>query len=189
MSDQNKFINTYIEIILGSVQELLNTTFQLKTQLKISGDVIASKDNEIATLKSQVENFSNKESNELSSFKSQINNLSAENSQKDYLIREKTETVQRLETELNSYRTKQSHYDSAIKQIIDMKSEVKKRDTIIEEREKEISDLKTQLETEKQKNISVEPIKESKKPKASAKLFDSVEINKTGTTLAQKDDF
>ena len=70
-----------------------------------------------------------------------------------------------------------------------MKNEVKKRDSIIENKEKEIETLKTELETEKQKKISVEHIKETKKPKPSAKLFDSVEINKTGTILAQKDDF
>lgn len=207
MSDQGKFINTYIDVILGGVQELLNTTFQLKTQLKLSGEIVAAKDNEIAALKSQIENFSGKESDQIlnlktqineliskeneniSKLKSQVDNFASETSNKENLIRTKDETINRLENELNSFRTKQSHYDSAIKQIVDMKGEVKKRDAIIEEKDKEILDLKNQLETEKQKKIPVEYIKETKKPKTSSKLFDSVEINKTGTILAQKDDF
>ena len=207
MSDQGKFINTYIEVILGSVQELLNTTFQLKTQLKVSNEVLATKDNEILSLKSQLENFSGKESEEILTLKSQIDNLinrenesvsklrlemhniSSENSSKDGLIRSKDETITRLENELGSLRSKQSHYDSATRQIIDMKGEIKKRDLIIEDKEKEISNLKMQLEEERQKKITIEPVKETKKVKNSGKLFDSVEINKTETILAQKDDF
>jgi predicted RNase H-like nuclease (RuvC/YqgF family) len=173
----------------------------------MSNEVLATKDNEILTLKSQIENFSGKESEQILALKTQIDNLinrendnvsklrlemqnmASENNNKDGLIRSKDEAITRLENELGSLRSKQSHYDAATRQIIEMKNEVKKRDVIIEEREKQISDLKTLLEEEKRKKITVEPIKESKKLKNSSKLFDSVEINKTETILAQKDDF
>ena len=44
MSDQGKFINTYIDVLIGTIHETLNSTFQLKTQLKIANDLLAEKD-------------------------------------------------------------------------------------------------------------------------------------------------
>ena len=44
MSDSNKFVNSYIETCMNTLQENLANIVQLKTQLKLANDLIAEKD-------------------------------------------------------------------------------------------------------------------------------------------------
>ena len=44
MSDSNKFVNTYIEVAVGTVHELLNQVLQLKTEARITSDLVSEKD-------------------------------------------------------------------------------------------------------------------------------------------------
>jgi cell division septum initiation protein DivIVA len=48
--DQNKFINTYIDIVVNSLLEYVKTNMQLQTQIKVNEFVVAEKDQIIASL-------------------------------------------------------------------------------------------------------------------------------------------
>lgn len=174
MSDQGKFINTYIDVIIGSVHEMLNTTYQLKTQLKLTNEIISQKDEEIASLREHIENSQKSESvisDTIKSNNEEINRLRS--------------SISSLESENVALKNKQSHLDSSIQQIIEMKNEVKKRDSIILEKEKQIDELNSKLEEEKKKKT----MKEVKKLKQLEKLNEEVELNSTELFAENKDDF
>lgn len=174
MSDQGKFINTYIDVIIGSVHEMLNTTYQVKTQLKMANDIISQKDEEIASLREHIENSQRSESAISDTIKSnneEINRLRS--------------SISSLESENTALKTKQSHFDSSIQQIIEMKNEIKKRDSIILEKEKQIEELNFKLEEEKKKKT----MKEVKKLKQLEKINDEGTLNSTELFTESKDDF
>lgn len=174
MSDQGKFINTYIDVIIGSVHEMLNTTYQVKTQLKMANDIISQKDEEIASLREHIENSQRSESAISDTIKSnneEINRLRS--------------SISSLESENTTLKTKQSHFDSSIQQIIEMKNEIKKRDSIILEKEKQIEELNFKLEEEKKKKT----MKEVKKLKQLEKINDEGTLNSTELFTESKDDF
>jgi len=52
--DQNKFINTYIDVIVHNLLEHVKTNLQLQTQVKVNELVIADKDQIIASLTQQL---------------------------------------------------------------------------------------------------------------------------------------
>lgn len=54
MVDQNQFINTYIDVIINTLQEHLKANLQLQTQVKVNEFVVAEKDKLIATLNEQI---------------------------------------------------------------------------------------------------------------------------------------
>lgn len=174
MSDQGKFINTYIDVIIGSVHEMLNTTYQVKTQLKMANEIISQKDEEIASLREHIENSQRSESAISDTIKSnneEINRLRS--------------SISSLESENTALKTKQSHFDSSIQQIIEMKNEIKKRDSIILEKEKQIEELNFKLEEEKKKKT----MKEVKKLKQLEKINDEGTLNSTELFTESKDDF
>ena len=55
MSDQNKYINTYIDIALGTVHDYLNTLLQTKTELRIANDLVSERDQVISALQTELE--------------------------------------------------------------------------------------------------------------------------------------
>jgi hypothetical protein len=55
MSDQNKFVNTYIDTIIAMVHEQTNSILQLKTQLKLAGITLAEKEKVCNDLQSEIE--------------------------------------------------------------------------------------------------------------------------------------
>jgi hypothetical protein len=52
--DQNKFINTYIDIIINALLENVKTNLQLQTQVKVNEFVVAEKDQIINNLNQQL---------------------------------------------------------------------------------------------------------------------------------------
>jgi len=55
MSDQNKYINTYIDIALGTVHDYLNTLLQVKTELRIANDLVSERDQVISGLNAELD--------------------------------------------------------------------------------------------------------------------------------------
>ena len=55
MSDSNKFVNSYIETCMNTLQENLASIVQLKTQLKLANDLIAEKDAVIGNMLRELE--------------------------------------------------------------------------------------------------------------------------------------
>lgn len=54
--DQNTFINTYIDIVINSLQDYVKANLQLQTQIKMNEFVISEKDKIISSLSEQIEN-------------------------------------------------------------------------------------------------------------------------------------
>ncbi len=166
MSDQGKFINTYIDVMVGTIHETLNSNLQLKTQMKISADLLADKDKQISSLIAEIESKNNDKFSfdaTIESNKTEIDNLKSQ--------------LNRNQQELESLRSKASHTDSLLQQIVTMKQEIKNRDAIIMEKDKEIEKLVEQK------------VKKSKSTKAED-VVKPQQINiKEDNLLNHKDDF
>jgi uncharacterized protein (DUF3084 family) len=54
MSDQNSFINTYIDLAMGTIHENTNAILQLKTREKLANDLLLEKDRIISDLTEQL---------------------------------------------------------------------------------------------------------------------------------------
>jgi len=57
MSDVNTFINTYIDHALGMLHENINELLRVKTEAKISGDLLKGKDEAIVGLQKELESL------------------------------------------------------------------------------------------------------------------------------------
>ena len=114
--DQNKFINTYIDIIIGSLQEYVKVNLQLQTQVKINEFVVAEKDQIIASLTQQI--------NE---------NKTAE----DWKVK-----YESAETNYSAILSKLQHMETLLAQVNEMKKIIISKNTEIEMLQKELAELK-----------------------------------------------
>lgn len=132
MSDSNKFVNSYIETCMNTLQENLANIVQLKTQLKLSNDLLAEKDAVIGNMMRELE------------AKAHIENQ----------YHEISETNRGLNDELLGLRNKVTHLDTALRQVAEMK-------TMILIKDKEIESLKNkepELVIKKKKKEVTEPV-------------------------------
>ena len=136
MSD-NKFVNTYIETCVNTLQENLNNMLQLKTQLKVANDLIAEKDVAIGNLLRELEDKKNVET----------------------LYHALLETNRAMNDELLGLRNKVTHLDTALRQVAEMK-------TMLLIKDKEIAALKNvesevtnvvQVKKKKKEVVETEP--------------------------------
>jgi len=118
MSDQNKYVNGYIDNAVGMIHENINLILQLKTQLRLANELISEKDLAIGAINSELQ--THKSDNE------QIANLN-----------ETIKTLQNknvsLQDENNGLNSKVSHMDTLLKQITQMKINLLAKNTEIEE--------------------------------------------------------
>ena len=132
MNDSNKFVNSYIETCMNTLQENLASIVQLKTQLKLSNDLLAEKDAVIGNMMRELE------------AKAHIENQ----------YHEISETNRGLNDELLGLRNKVTHLDTALRQVAEMK-------TMILIKDKEIESLKNkepELVIKKKKKEVIEPV-------------------------------
>jgi len=135
MSDPNKFINTYIDVAMATIHEQLSSGLQLKTQLRLTNDVIAEKDRVIASLNTEIENLK-KQSEELQQAK---NN---DNTQLNSELEQARNNARVWEESHNVMKNKVAHMDTLLKQVVDMKHEIQTRDATIQSLKSEIEELK-----------------------------------------------
>jgi predicted RNase H-like nuclease len=128
MSDQNKFINTYIDNAVGIIHEQVTNILHLKTQLKLSQDSLAEKDGVIEALNSKIvelEENTNKKSVEDTEYQRALSNAAS------------------WEQSYNAMVNKVSHMDTLLKQVGDMKKQIKDRDEEISSLKNEINDIQS----------------------------------------------
>lgn len=116
--DQNKFINTYIDITVNTLQDYIKANLQLQTQVKVHEFVIADKDKVIADLSQQL-----------------TENKAAE----DWKVK-----YDAAEANYSAILNKLKHMDVLLAQVNDMKKLIVTRDAQIEILNKEIDELKSQ---------------------------------------------
>lgn len=114
--DQTKFINTYIDIIMNSLQEHIKANLQLQTQVKVHEFVVAEKDQIIASLTQQVNENSLAE---------------------DWRVK-----YEAAETNYSAILGKLKHMENLLAQVNEMKKTIVSKDAEIELLQKEIAELK-----------------------------------------------
>lgn len=138
--DQNKYINTYIDIAIGQLHEFLGTNLQLKAQVKIANDLLQEKDQIISNLQAHVESIKNNDTD-----------VEKANEQSKY-----------WEDSYHAMKNKVAHMETLLNQLKDMKA-------IITEKDKEISSMKATIDelkapkkviNTKAKLVPEKPIKE-----------------------------
>lgn len=115
--DQNTFINTYIDIVINSLQDYVKANLQLQTQIKVNEFVVAEKDKTIASLTQQL-----------------TENKTAEDWKTKY---------ESAENNYSAILGKLKHMDVLLSQVNDMKKLVLTKDAQIELLNKEIEELKS----------------------------------------------
>jgi cell division septum initiation protein DivIVA len=137
--DQNIFINTYIDVVINSLQDYVKANLQLQTQIKVNEFVVAEKDKVISSLTQQL-----------------TENKTAE----DWKVK-----YEAAENNYSAILGKLKHMDALLSQINDMKKLVLTKDAQIELLNKEIEELKSPKKVintkTKKKEISL-PIVEDK---------------------------
>lgn len=118
--DQNKFINAYVDHAIGMVHENISVILQLKTQLKLSQELMVEKDQIIENLERQLEN-NKTDTTELNTHR---------------------DNAKLWEESYNAMKQKISHMDTLVRQISEMKSMIIEKDDIINNLSTEMSLLK-----------------------------------------------
>lgn len=137
--DQNKFINTYIDVTINALQDYIKANLQLQTQVKVHEFVVAEKDQTIASLTQQINN-----------------NKVAEDWKTKY---------DAAEANYSAILGKLKHMDVLMSQVNDMKKIILEKDTKIGLLEKEIEELKSPkkvINTKTKKKEELLPIVEEK---------------------------
>lgn len=134
--DQNKFINTYIDVVVSSLLEYVKTNLQLQTQVKVHEFVIGEKDQIIADLTRQ---------------------LSENKTAEDWKIK-----YEAAETNYSAALSKLNHMNVLMGQIADMKQQILTRDAKIALLEQELEFTK---DTKKVINTKVKKKDEIKSEK------------------------
>lgn len=140
--DQNKFINTYIDIIVNNLLEYVKTNMQLQTQVKVNEFVVADKDQTIASLTQQ---------------------LNENKVADDWKVK-----YEAAEANYSAILGKLKHMDTLLGQINEMKKAIVMKDAQIEILTKELDELKslpvaTKVINTKVKKKAEEPVKELEK--------------------------
>jgi predicted RNase H-like nuclease (RuvC/YqgF family) len=110
-------MNAYVDNAIGMIHENISNILQLKTQLRVSNEIIAEKDSVISSLNSQLEN-------------------NKTNIEETNLLRER---VASLEQTNNSLVNQNSHLNTALNQIATMKKEIREKDSLIAELQLKLS--------------------------------------------------
>ena len=141
MVDQNKFINTYIDIIVNTLLEQIKSNLQLQTQVKVHEFVVADKDQIIASLNQQ---------------------LSDNRVAEDWKVK-----YEAAETNYSAVLGKVKHMDTLLAQVGEMKNIISAREAEIRNLKLELDSLKAPLPTKvintKVKKKAEEPVKETEK--------------------------
>ena len=154
MSDQNKYINTYVDFAVGTVHDYLNNILRLKTELKLANDLVSEKNQVISGLSEELEK------------------------EKEYhteLDQARSNAV-RWENEVNTLKNNVSNMDTLMNQYNTLKQAIVERDHQNAKLTKENEEL-----TEKLKELSkYEKLmkKEEKKSAASPDAVPKKDINK-----------
>jgi chromosome segregation ATPase len=161
--DQNKYINTYIDITVGQLHEYLNTSLQLKTQAKLANDLIQEKDQIIGSLQNQLDSIQNNNNDVqiakdqiIGSLQNQLNSI--QNNNNDVQIAK--DQAKHWEDSYHAMSNKLAHMETLLNQLKEMKSLIQEKDKTIASLNDQIEDLKTPKKVINTKVKKLEVIKE-----------------------------
>ena len=138
MTDQNAYINAYVDNSVGMLHEYVTMVLQLRTQLKIANDMVAEKDATISSLREQVSGVSTELQEELNKVKGELESYRSQVGDNNELINKSRADAIKWEQEYNDMKNKVSHMDTLTSQMNEMKK-------MIIDKDNEIQNLKEQL--------------------------------------------
>lgn len=119
--DQNRYVNTYIDVMVGQIHESVISNLQLKTQVKIANDMLQEKDAVIGKLQNSIDAVQN-------------NDVDVENAQN---------SARHWEDSYHAAMNKVAHMETLMKQIKDMKVVILQNEQTIANLTNQIEELKT----------------------------------------------
>ena len=119
--DQNRYINAYVDIVIGQLHEMLSSNLQLKTQNKLANEIIQEKDNLIGELQNKINAVQNNDND----------------------VQKAKEQAKHWEDSYHTMLAKTSHMDTLLNQVRDMKAIILEKDQIILKLNEKIEDLQT----------------------------------------------
>ena len=121
MSDSNAFINAYVDNSVGMLHEYVTQVLQLKTQLKVTSDMVAGKDATISSLQEQIDAVTS----ELEQYRNQVGTSN------EQVNKSRADAI-KWEQEYNEMKNKLSHMDTLTSQMNEMKKQIIDKDREIE---------------------------------------------------------
>jgi chromosome segregation ATPase len=113
MSEQGKFINTYIDVMVGTIHEMMNSSLQLKTNMKISTDLLIEKDKQIGNLTAEIETINNNKLSFDATIESNNTEIDSLKSQLSLLV-EKDKQISNLTAEIEAINNNKLSFDATI---------------------------------------------------------------------------
>ena len=120
MNDTNAFVNAYIDNSIGMLHEQMSSILQLKTQLKVTNDIVAEKDRQIQNLITELDN-----------------------------LKSSTHDNESLRERCRALDIKVSHMDTLMNQFKEIKQTVIQKDKTIEDLEKKLNKLSASYQDSK----------------------------------------
>jgi DNA repair exonuclease SbcCD ATPase subunit len=120
MNDTNAFVNAYIDNSIGMLHEQMSSILQLKTQLKVTNDIVAEKDRHIQTIMAELDN-----------------------------LKSSTHDIESLRERCRALDIKVSHMDTLMNQFKEIKQTVIQKDKTIEDLEKKLNKLSASYQDSK----------------------------------------
>lgn len=149
MSD-NKYVNAYIDITVGTVHDLLNQVLQLKTEARLANDLVSERDQVISALQTELEHEKAFHT-ELDEARSNANRWENE--------------VNNLKNSVTNFDTLTNQYNTLKQAIVDRdqeNSKLKKDNEQLKERLKELSKYE-KIAKKEEKKSAVSPVAVPKK--------------------------
>jgi len=134
MGDQNKYINTYVDVTVGTVHELLNQVLQLKTEARLANDLVSERDQVISALQNEKEQI--------------VSNLQEEQERNrvDHdKVNQANQQARTWESEVNSLKHKADNYDLLVNQFNDLKRDFLAKRNELESMQKELDEAKVKI--------------------------------------------
>ena len=107
--DQNRYINTYIDVLVGQVNEYTINILQLKTQLRLANEMIQEKDHLIGDLQNRLNAVQNNDSD----------------------VQKAKDQAKYWEDSYHSMTNKVAHMETLLNQIKEMKNMIGEKDQVI----------------------------------------------------------
>jgi chromosome segregation ATPase len=126
MMDQNKFLNTYIDVILNTAHEQINSIVQLKTNLRLAEDTVKDISIHAANLEREKQELEERVNLEAQTNSNYMSNFQREKQELEETISRMNSKISSLTNDLEGYRQKASQVDTFANQIILLKKELEK---------------------------------------------------------------
>lgn len=138
MSDQSKYVNTFIENSVGMIHEYVSLVLQLKTQAKLAEDMLAERNAIVSSLEQQINEFKTELENSRNELHQTISNSNEQ-------VNQSRADSSKWEQEYNSMKARVEHLDTFVNQVNEMKQ-------MLIDKNKEIEDLQKKIENLSKKN-------------------------------------